>query len=268
MTSPIAPPGRDAGRHGPGPAFPAAQQRIRSVPIWGAPLRAMHWIAGACIATLVVTGLYIASPYFSMPGEASAHFAMGRMRFVHFTAAAVLVMTGIVRLYWLFAGNQFERISALFPLTRKNLKAMGSTINSFATLRFDKEPRFVGHNPLQQITYTGVYLTTLFMVVTGFTLYGQSNPGGLIFRGFGWVPPLLGGLQVVRLLHHVLTWAFVIFLILHVYFAIRADLLERQGVVSSMITGDRFVDVSETYEDFDAGTVPVPAWQVDERPRK
>jgi Ni/Fe-hydrogenase 1 B-type cytochrome subunit len=85
--------------------------------LWSAPLRAMHWIAAVCVVTLVVTGFYIGRPYFMTSGEASAHFLMGRVRFIHFTAAAVLVMTGIVRVYWLFAGNQFERLPALFPFT-------------------------------------------------------------------------------------------------------------------------------------------------------
>ena len=38
---------------------------------------------------------------------------MGWMRFVHFTAASVLVATVIVRVYWLLAGNKFERWVAL-----------------------------------------------------------------------------------------------------------------------------------------------------------
>ena len=38
------------------------------------------------------------------------------MRLVHFAAAAVLVATAIVRMYWLLAGNRFERWRALFPV--------------------------------------------------------------------------------------------------------------------------------------------------------
>ena len=65
--------------------------------VWGAPLRAMHWIAALCLVSLIVTGFYIGGPYFMTSGEASSHFLMGRVRFIHFVAAAVLVMTGIVR---------------------------------------------------------------------------------------------------------------------------------------------------------------------------
>ncbi len=232
--------------------------------LWSAPLRAMHWLAAASIVVLVVTGFYIGRPYFMTSGEASAHFAMGRIRFVHFAAAAVFVMTGIVRVYWLMAGTQFERLPALFPLTATNLKNLVRTGISYATFRSDTQPRFVGHNPLAQVGYTVTYLLAMLMVVTGFALYGQSNPGGMIFQLFGWVSPLVGGLQHVRLIHHATTWAFVLFVIFHVYFALRADYVERVGIISSIITGARVVATDETYEDFDVNTAASTRWPTGE----
>jgi Ni/Fe-hydrogenase 1 B-type cytochrome subunit len=97
---------------------------------------------------------------------------------------------------------------------------------------------------------------TIVMVVTGFTLYGQSNPGGLIYQTFSWVSPLFGGLQVVRLVHHALTYAFIIFIIFHIYFGVRADYVERAGVVSSIITGGRYIAANDDYEDYDVEEVP------------
>lgn len=232
--------------------------------LWGAPLRAMHWVAAACIIVLIVTGFYIGRPYFMTSGEASAHFLMGRVRFIHFTAAAVLVMTGIVRIYWLFAGNQFERLPALFPLTPKNIRRMGKTGSAYLTLRPEREPSMVGHDPLQQLAYTGLYLLVIVAVVTGFTLYGQSNPGGIIFRAFAWVPPVIGGLQIVRLVHHVLAWGFIVFAVIHVYFTIRSDYVDRVGRVSSIITGGRYVSTDETYDDYDISKVPAQPWPTPE----
>lgn len=232
--------------------------------LWSAPLRAMHWIAAACIVVLVVTGFYIGRPYFIASGEASSHFLMGRVRFTHFTAAAVLVMTGMVRFYWLFAGNKFERWGALFPVTRKNLSRTMRTIGQYLTFGRRKGPSLVGHEPLQQYAYAFLFLMALVMVVTGFTMYGQSNPGGIIFRVFAWVPPLLGGLQHVRLVHHVLTWAIIIFVLIHVYFIIRSDYIERVGRVSSIITGGRYVLMDEEYEDCDISNVPTSDWPTPE----
>lgn len=236
--------------------------------VWGAPLRAMHWIAAACVIVLVVTGFYIGRPYFMTAGEASDHYLMGWMRFIHFTAAAVLVMTGIVRVYWLYAGNRFERLAALFPVTPRNLRNLVRTAVAYLTFRVDRQPLYVGHNPLQQYSYTGIYLLTTAAIVTGFTLYGQSDPDGLIFRAFAWVPPLLGGLQHVRLVHHVATWGFIIFAVLHIYFAIRSDYVERAGGVSSIITGGRYIPTDERYEDYDAGAEPSHPWHTNEHPAR
>ena len=233
--------------------------------LWGAPIRAMHWTAAACIVVLVVTGFYIGRPYFITSGEASSHFLMGRIRFIHFTAAAVLVMTGIVRFYWLFAGNKFERWGALFPVTRQNLSRTMRTTGEYLTFGRQKGPSVVGHEPLQQYAYTFLYLMAFVMVVTGFTMYGQSNPSGIIFRLFAWVPPLFGGLQHVRLLHHVLSWAFIIFAIIHVYFVVRSDYIERIGRVSSIITGGRYVSIDEEYEDYDISKMPTGEWPKPEK---
>jgi len=241
---------------------PLARERgnFTWVYLWGAPLRAMHWIAAGCIAVLIVTGFYVGRPYITTTGEASAHFLMGRMRFLHFTAAAVLVMTGIVRVYWLLAGNRFERFPALFPFTPTNIRNMARTALGYVTLSPNRMPTYVGHNPLQQVLYTGTYVVAALMVITGFTLYGQSNPGGLIYQTFSWVPPLLGGLQIVRLVHHSLTYFFIIFIIFHIYFGIRADYVERAGVISSIITGGRYIPANEEYVDFDVDQVPARPW--------
>ena len=217
--------------------------------LWGAPLRAMHWVAVLSIVVLVVTGFYIGRPYFMTSGEASSHYLMGWVRFLHFTAAALFVMTGIVRLYWLFAGNQFERLGALFPVQPRDWVNLWKQVKLYLMIQPQKAPRYLGHNPLQQLSYTGLYAVAAIMVITGFTLYGQSEPGGFFATVFGWVAPLLGGMQMVRFIHHVLSWAFLIFLPIHLYLAIRADHLERTGTISSIISGGRFVPADEHYVD-------------------
>ncbi len=225
------------------------QGRYEWVYLWGWPIRAMHWAAVASIVALVVTGLYIGKPYFLTTGEASSHYLMGWMRFIHFSAAAVLVATGIVRVYWLFAGNRFERLRALFPLRGRDWANMWRQVKFYLMIRPEKAPHYLGHNPLQQLSYTGVYLLALVMAVTGFALYGQSNPGGFFFQVFGWLGPFMGGMQNVRFLHHVLTWAFLIFIPIHVYLALRADLMERTGAVSSIISGGRWIPSDEEFID-------------------
>jgi len=217
--------------------------------LWEWPIRAMHWIAVFCVVTLVVTGLYIGKPYFVTGGEASEHFLMGKVRFFHFSAAAILVATAIIRGYWLFAGNKFERLAALFPVRPRDWVNLVKQVKFYLMIQPEKAPHYLGHNPLQQLSYTFVYLLAAFMVCSGFAMYGQSAPGGFFFRAFGWIGPLFGGMQVVRFLHHVATWLFLVFIPIHIYLAIRADLLERTGVISSIVSGGRFVPADEKFID-------------------
>jgi Ni/Fe-hydrogenase b-type cytochrome subunit len=228
---------------------PPPSGNYKWVYLWEWPIRAMHWAAAGSIVVLVVTGFYIGKPYFITHGEASAHYLMGWMRFLHFVAAGVFVATAIVRAYWLFAGNQFERWKALFPVRKQDWINLFKQVKFYLMIRPEKAPHYLGHNPLQQFSYTGLYAVAIAQVVTGFAMYGQSRPGGLWYTLFGWVVPLLGGIQVVHFVHHVLTWAFLIFIPIHIYLALRADLLERTGTISSIISGGRFVRSDVPYVD-------------------
>jgi len=227
---------------------PAEGDRVW-VYLWHWPIRAMHWIAALSIVVLVVTGFYIGKPYFMTGGEATSRFTMGWVRFIHFSAAATLVATGIVRLYWLFAGNRYERLPALFPVRRRDWVNLWRMIKYYFMIDEEHAPHYLGHHPLQQLTYTMTYLVALLMAVTGFTLYGLSNPGGFFASAFGWVAPLLGGNQRVRFLHHALTWVFLIFIPIHVYLAVRADSMDRTGTISSILSGGRFVPKDQEFTD-------------------
>lgn len=228
---------------------PPATGDYQWVYLWEWPIRAMHWLAAGSIMVLAVTGLYIGKPYFVTSGDTSAHFLMGWMRAVHFGAAGILVSTAIVRVYWLFAGNKFERLTALFPIRPRDWVNLFRQIKFYLMIRPEEAPRYLGHNPLQQLSYTGLYAVALIQVMTGFAMYGQFNPGGFFFRAFGWLGPLLGGMPVVRLVHHLATWVFCAFIPIHVYLAMRADLLERGGSISSIFSGGRFVPAGRKFVD-------------------
>ena len=231
---------------------PPREGRYQWVYLWGWPIRAMHWIAVLCIVALTITGLYIGKPYFVVSRDTGDPFVMGWMRAIHFGAAAVLVMTAIVRGYWLLAGNKYERLKALFPIRGRDWINMVKQVKYYLMIQPEKAPHYLGHNPMQQLSYTGIYGVAAIMVVTGFALYGQSNPGGVFYSAFNWVGIIMGGMPVVRFVHHALTWAFLIFIPIHVYLAIRADHLERTGVISSIISGGRFVPADEVFVDAQA----------------
>jgi Ni/Fe-hydrogenase b-type cytochrome subunit len=221
----------------------------KSVYLWHWPIRAMHWIAAACIVVLIVTGFYIGRPYFYTSGNAADQFLMGRFRFAHFAAAGVLVATAILRAYWLFAGNKFERFRALFPVRKRDWVNLFKVARAYLFIRVEEAPQYLGHHPLQQLSYTGIYALAALQVVTGFYLYGLHDPGGLFFTWFAWVGSLLGGAQVVRFVHHVATWVWLMFIPVHIYLSVRADVLHKESTVSSIVSGNRIVRADVEFVD-------------------
>jgi Ni/Fe-hydrogenase b-type cytochrome subunit len=178
---------------------------------------------------------------------------MSRVRFVHYLAAVFLATTGIVRVYWLFAGNRFERLPALFPVRPRDIANLFKMMKFYGFMSdLDHTPHYLGHNPLQQLNYTLVYVIAGLEVLTGFILFGLAWPTGVIHGLTDWLIPLFGGIQNVRFLHHAITYFFLIFVPAHVYLSFRADSVEGGGTVSSIITGGRFFEPEHYYEDEDA----------------
>ena len=212
-----------------------------AVYVYEAPVRLWHWVNALAITVLAITGYLIANPLPTMPGEASAHFLMGYIRFVHFAAAYVFTIGFLGRIYWALVGNEHARQLFHLPFYRLSFwKELMHEVRWYAFL--EKEPKkYIGHNPLAHITMV-VIITVggIAMVLTGFALYAeQTGLGSWQDSLFGWLIPLAGQSQDVRLWHHWGMWIIVCFVIIHVYVAIREDIVSRQSLISTMVSGWR-----------------------------
>ncbi|TGD74325.1 Ni/Fe-hydrogenase, b-type cytochrome subunit [Mangrovimicrobium sediminis] len=216
-------------------------QKQTAVYVYEAPVRLWHWVNALCIVVLSVTGYLIANPLPTLPGEASDWFVMGYIRFAHFAAAYIFTVGFIGRVYWSFVGNRYSReIFHLNLFNREYWKELVHEMRWYAFLA--KEPKkYVGHNPLAAIFMVGiVVIGSLAMMLTGFALYAeQSGPGSWQDTLFGWLIPLVGQSQDVRMWHHWGMWIITIFAIIHIYAAVREDIMSRQSLVSTMISGWR-----------------------------
>jgi Ni/Fe-hydrogenase 1 B-type cytochrome subunit len=97
----------------------------------------------------------------------------------------------------------------------------------------------LGHNMLACSAYVFFFLAIIFQVVTGFALY-DSMSNTWFASLFTWVIPLMGGDMVVRQWHHLATWFFAVFILIHVYLVIYHDYVEGRGTTSAMIGGWKF----------------------------
>ncbi len=214
---------------------------IKSVYVYEAPVRLWHWINALAILTLAVTGYFIGSPLPTQPGEASANYLMGYIRFAHFAAGYLLAIGLIGRIYWAIVGNHHSRELFWVPVFSRTYWAEFFGMLKWYAFISPRPGRFVGHNPLARFAMVfGFLLLSAFMIVTGFALYAEgAQAGSWQDQLFGWVIPLFGQSQDVHTWHRLGLWAMVVFVIVHVYAAIREDIMGRQSIVSTMISGYR-----------------------------
>ncbi len=219
-----------------------------AVYVYEAPLRLWHWINAFAILILCLTGYFIASPFPSQPGEASggisgeANYLMGYIRFAHFAAAYIFIIGFLGRIYWAFVGNDHARQIFLPPVFSGEFWS-GVVHEAKWYLFIAKEPRkYTGHNPLAVIfMHIMMVWGTVFMIFTGLALYGEgAGYDSWQYTYFsGWIIPLFGQSQDVHTFHHLVMWVIIVFVMMHIYVAIREDIMSRQSLVSTMISGWR-----------------------------
>lgn len=226
--------------------LPPTMERVR-VYVWQVPVRLTHWVTFSTLIVLAITGSYIADPFLISAGQDT----MRLVRFVHVIAAYVFVASGILRTYWLFAGNQFSRWTAFVPTNRRHLRELARQTQWYLFLRKDL-PGILGHNALASGTYLVVFFLFLLQTATGFALVGihGTQPWATLL---GWLPSVMFGEQGVRLIHHLLMWAIIAFAIHHVYSALLVDHVERNGLLSSIFSGSKFVQRWRIIEARDGG---------------
>jgi Ni/Fe-hydrogenase 1 B-type cytochrome subunit len=214
---------------------------LKSVYVYEAPVRIWHWVNALAITVLAITGYFIGSPLPTMPGEASDHYVMGYIRFAHFASGYVLAVGLLGRIYWAVVGNHHARELFWVPVFQKAYWGEVWHMMKWYAFISARPGRYVGHNPLARFAMFFMYfLTAVFMVVTGFALYGEgTQAGSWAANMFGWVIPLFGQSQDVHTWHHLGMWWLIVFIIVHVYAAIREDIMGRSSVVSTMVSGHR-----------------------------
>ncbi|MEL6977823.1 MAG: Ni/Fe-hydrogenase, b-type cytochrome subunit [Pseudomonadota bacterium] len=215
--------------------------RLSSVYVYEAPLRIWHWVNAFAILVLCVTGYFIGAPPPTLSGEAVDTFLFGYIRFAHFAAGWVLALGFIARAYWAMVGNHHAQQLFVVPLKQKAWwKEVLFELRWYMFLE-DRPKKYVGHNPLAQLAmFIFITLGTTFMIITGFALYSEgAQAGSWSDLLFGWVIPLVGGSMALHTIHHLGMWFIIVFVIIHIYVAIREDIMSRQSIVSTMISGHR-----------------------------
>jgi Ni/Fe-hydrogenase 1 B-type cytochrome subunit len=201
-----------------------------------------HWAMAIAVLVLIVTGFYIASPFTIYSGETVNKFFMGNMHYVHILFGIILMFIFIWRLYLAFFSKFHadwkDFFSWLdFDCTWKQIK--------FYLLIEKESPSHEDciYGPMQALAYSGLFFFIFAIVITGLILMGAGYHAGFTAFFYKILKPvenMLGGLAIVRYVHHILTWLFILFIVVHVYMAFWYDAVLKEGTVSSMISGVLF----------------------------
>ncbi|MDD3462875.1 MAG: Ni/Fe-hydrogenase, b-type cytochrome subunit [Sulfurospirillaceae bacterium] len=209
---------------------------------FSAGLRWTHWIRAVSIFALTVSGFYLA--YVFIAPETSDEpvlFLNAKFRMWHEIIGFVLIAVTIFKSYLFLADRVSikERV-AFWDLI--NPKIWYQQIMYYLFL--GKHPELKGaYNPIQFLAYIGLYAMVFLICVTGVILYAHSYHDGLGGVLLGFVRPLeawMGGLSMVREIHHIAMWAILIFVPVHIYMAIFNSIMGKEGSIDAIISGYRF----------------------------
>ncbi|KKL73129.1 hypothetical protein LCGC14_2078010 [marine sediment metagenome] len=218
-----------------------ANPRIRKY-AWEFPVRLTHWVNFLCIVTFIATGLYIGNPYSHTISATS--YLMGYMRYLHFVAGYAFLCSFIIRVYWAFMGNSYASWRVFFPfLSGERMKDFGNALK-FYTFMSKKPPYAVGHTAVAGLTYMFVFGLFAFQIVSGFAMMSVGAPG--LFKTIlgGWLLGVMD-LQTIRLWHHLVMYGLASFFMVHLYVSWWMDSAEKNGLMSSIFSGFKFVTGKE-----------------------
>lgn len=217
---------------------------LREVYVWQLPVRIFHWVNAVVIVGLCITGYLIGDPPAIQHSTApSENYWFGITRFIHFVCAFIFMVNFIIRIYWLFAGNHFAKWFNYFPHTKKQWRGIKDTLKIDILLLTPKPIYDIGHNPMAAATYGGLFVIMILQSLTGMMMFApQSNAFWAPF--FQDMLIYFNGFFVIRLIHHWLMWAFILFAIVHIYLVFYHDYIEKNGIASSMIGGWKFIPLA------------------------
>lgn len=188
--------------------------------------RFWHWMQGALILLLIVSGFEVHGAYRLFGFEAAFE--------IHNNCAwAWLVLYAFI-VFWIVTTGEWKHYVPTFAKMFEVIRYYTSGIFRGEVHPVPKSER-VKHNPLQRITYLAIVsLLVPFQMVTGFVYYYYNR-----WPQFG----LSGTLSTVAILHTICAFAFIVYLIVHVYMITTGHTLGSH--LKAMFTGYENIEAGE-----------------------
>lgn len=211
------------------------------VMIYGPGVRLWHWANALLVVVLCITGYFIGVPPPSALGDTSSLYIMGWIRFLHLASGYLFTLLALARLWLVFVEKGIAHHLFLPAVWRTEWFDGFMRQIRWNFLMVDKPTRYVGLNPLGNIAMVFMYiLPGLLVIITGFAMYAEvTGHESWQYFLFGWVTAIFGNTMDLHVIHRLAMWVMVGFSFVHVYIAVREDVLSRQTMISSMLSGER-----------------------------
>lgn len=207
-------------------------------------LRSTHWMRFFMMIGLVVTGFYLAYVFVQpTTSDEPVLFLNAKVRMWHLIFGFILLSATIIKTYSFFFGKSKADKQELVSF--KDIFSFRIWIDQIKFYLFlGEHPKIRGvYNPLQFVTYFFIYICICLLILTGLVLYihvYHEGLGGALYGILRPVEALFGGLANVRAIHHILMWAILIFVPIHVYMVIFNSIKSGDGSVDAIVSGLKF----------------------------
>jgi Ni/Fe-hydrogenase 1 B-type cytochrome subunit len=225
---------------------PSAHRVYRLDVRMGAWRRIIHWANALSVVAAVVTGIYIANPFYG----ANYPYVMAWNRTIHLTAATVMDV-GVIVIAYLYFFSRVEPIAReqLRP-TRSNLVRLQEAFLNVLMLnrrkQFDSGPL----DPLNALLFVLLHLMVVFQLLTGLQLYVVGLESGISSVGpwwpwimhffTDWTQTVFGGIGGVRVAHHVMMYPILAWAIVHIYYEVWRTVMWKEGDITISFGGYKY----------------------------
>ena len=225
-------------------------------------MRIIHWVNVVSMIVAIVTGFYIAEPYYQtlIAEGAVDKYVMAWNRWGHFIVAIIFDVTSIVVAY-LFFFSRFEKSYKKILPTSQNIKEFVEVFLNLVTLNRRKKFDSSHSDSFNTVYFTIFHLLLGWMLLTGLQLYVHGLGSGLSSIGTWWpwmlhavtdwtvpVSSWMNGsasgmatLMDVRIVHHYTMWLVIVWVVFHIYYQVWRTIFWKEGDIAIVIGGDKFV---------------------------
>ena len=216
-------------------------------------MRLNHWVVALSMVGAIATGLYIGHPYYQtlIAEPAVAKYVMAWNRWIHFMIAIIFDVSSIVIAY-LYFFSRFEKPYKKIIPNGKNIKEFFEVLLNLITLNRRKNFDSTHADSFNTVFFLVFHLMLAWMLLTGLQLYVHGLASGLSSIGnwwpwmlhlvTDWTIPVTGGtLMDVRISHHYVMWAIIVWIVFHIYYQVWRTIFWKEADIGIVVSGSKFV---------------------------